>query len=84
MCLAIPGQLKEVTDESELMPMGRVDFGGISKEICLAYVPEAQIGDYLLVHVGFALSIVQEDEATRIFEAFDELEVRLELENKAT
>ena len=62
MCLAIPGRIVEV-NEDRLMRMGRVDFGGVTREVCLAYVPEAQIGDYVIVHVGFAISQLDEDEA---------------------
>ena len=62
MCLAIPGRIVEVTEDG-LMRMGRVDFGGVTREVCLAYVPEAQVGDYVIVHVGFAISQLDEDEA---------------------
>ncbi len=55
------------------MRRGKVDFSGVQKEICLAFTPEAAIGDYVLVHVGFALSVVDEDEAQRIFETLDEM-----------
>jgi hydrogenase expression/formation protein HypC len=57
-----------VTENEQGMAMGTVDFGGIRKEICLAYVPEAQVGDYVIVHVGFALSKVDEAEAQETFE----------------
>ena len=68
MCLGIPGKLIEVHQDSpEALPMGKVDFGGILKEICLAYTPEAQVGDYVLVHVGFAISRIDETEAQEIF-----------------
>lgn len=62
MCLAIPGRILEVTEDG-LMRMGRVDFGGVIREVCLAYVPEAQVGDYVVVHVGFAISQLDEDDA---------------------
>lgn len=62
MCLGIPGQIVDV-DEGGLMRMGKVDFGGVTREVCLAYVPEAQVGDYVIVHVGFAISQVDEAEA---------------------
>lgn len=74
MCLAIPGKLIEKNEDDPLMPIGRVAFGGISKEVNLAYTPEARTGDYLLVHVGFAISIVDEKEAGRVFELLEELE----------
>ncbi len=64
MCLGIPGKIVEITEtENELMPMGKVDFGGIIRETCLAYVPDAQIGDYVIVHTGFAISQLDEAEA---------------------
>jgi hydrogenase expression/formation protein HypC len=66
MCLGIPGKVLEVREQDGL-PMGKVEFGGIAKDICLAYTPEVQVGDYVLVHVGFALSRVDEQEAQEIF-----------------
>ena len=72
MCLAIPGKLVEVRRQDDL-PMGRVEFGGIRKEVCLAYTPEAQVGDYVLVHVGFAISRIDEAEAQEIFNYLDEI-----------
>lgn len=68
MCLAVPGKLVSVDDSPSLMRTGKVNFGGIFKEVNLAYVPEAKLGDYVLVHVGFALSIVDETEANQVFE----------------
>jgi hydrogenase expression/formation protein HypC len=62
VCLGIPGRVIE-TQEDGLMRMGKVDFGGITREVCLAYVPEASIGDYVIVHAGFAISQVDEVEA---------------------
>ena len=62
MCLGIPGRITEVT-ENPLLRMGTVDFGGVSREVCLAYVPEAEPGDYVIVHVGFAIGQLDEDEA---------------------
>ena len=67
MCLAIPGRILSA-EGVEFARTGRVDFGGIVKEINLAYVPEAEIGDYVLVHVGFAISVLDETEARRVFE----------------
>jgi len=66
MCLGVPGKLTEVYQAGDL-PMGKVSFSGILKEVCLAYTPEAQVGDYVLVHVGFALSRIDEQEAQEIF-----------------
>lgn len=62
MCLAVPGKIVAIQGDSELR-MARVDFGGVMREACLAYVPEAQIGDYVLVHVGFAIATVDEQAA---------------------
>lgn len=66
MCLGIPGRIVAVTDDG--IAMGEVDFEGIRKEVCLAYTPEAAVGDYVIVHVGFAISRVDEDEARRTLE----------------
>ncbi len=73
MCLAIPGQILSTTGDDPLLRMGRVSFGGIVKEISLAYTPEANVGDYVIVHVGFALSVVDEREAHRVFEYLREI-----------
>jgi hydrogenase expression/formation protein HypC len=72
MCLGIPGKVMEVRMEAGL-PMGRVDFGGVRKEACLAYVPEVKPGDYVIVHVGFAISQVDEEEALRTLELLDQM-----------
>jgi len=63
MCLAVPGKLISIAGDDPLTKTGRVSFGGVIKEVSLAYVPEVQIDDYVLVHVGFALSIVDQREA---------------------
>lgn len=68
MCLAVPGKILSLSGDDPILRVGRVDFGGIVKEICLAYVPEARIGDHVLVHVGFAITIIDEVEAARVFE----------------
>ena len=62
MCLGIPGKITEIYERNEFL-MGKIDFGGVVKEVCLAYVPEAKIGDYALIHVGFAISLMDEEEA---------------------
>ena len=67
MCLGIPGKVVEIRDDGPLR-MARVDFGGVRKEACLAYVPEVQLGDYVIVHVGFAISQLDEEEALRTLE----------------
>jgi len=72
MCLAVPGQIASITGD-DLIRMGRVDFGGVIKEVNLAYTPDAGVGDYVLVHVGFAISVIDEAEAGRIFAHLREL-----------
>ena len=67
MCLGIPGKVVEISDEGVLR-MARVDFGGVRKEACLAYLPEVVLGDYVIVHVGFAISRLDEEEAMRTLE----------------
>ncbi|HEY0283057.1 MAG TPA: HypC/HybG/HupF family hydrogenase formation chaperone [Rhizomicrobium sp.] len=71
--MAIPGRIVGVSDDDPVMRVGRVDFGGIVKEINLAYVPEARVGDHVLVHVGFALTVIDEAEADRLFEQLSEI-----------
>jgi hydrogenase expression/formation protein HypC len=66
MCLAIPGKVVETFDENEML-MGRVDFGGILKRVCLAHTPDVEPGQYVIVHVGFSLQILDEEEAHRVF-----------------
>jgi hydrogenase expression/formation protein HypC len=73
MCLAVPGKLISIQGE-DLNRTGKVSFGGVMKEVSLAYVPEAQIGDYVIVHVGFALSKVDEAEAERVFSYLEEMD----------
>ena len=80
MCLGIPGKLLAVHEQDGLM-MGKVEFGGITKDICLAYVPEAQVGDYVLVHVGFAISRIDEQEAQEIFSYIQQIEALSDLED---
>jgi hydrogenase expression/formation protein HypC len=79
MCLAIPGKVIEIRMQ-EGLHMARVQFGGVTREACLDYVPETQVGDYVLVHVGFAISRVDEEEARRTYEALAELDQLGELE----
>jgi len=80
MCLAVPGKITSITGDDPLTRTGKVDFGGILKEISLAYVPEAQVGDYAIVHVGFAISLVDQEEAEKVFEYLREMEELAELE----
>jgi hydrogenase expression/formation protein HypC len=86
MCLGVPGKIVEIYDSGGLQ-MGKIDFGGVTREACLAYVPEAKIGDYTVIHVGFALHIISEEEANESLEllrqlaeageedAFDEIQI---------
>ena len=73
MCLAIPGRITELISDEGLARVGKVNFSGIVKEINLSYVPEAVVGDYVIVHVGVAISRVDEQEALKVFEYLDEL-----------
>ncbi len=80
MCLGIPGKVTDIYG-SEGLPMGMVDFGGVRREVCLAYVAdEVEAGDYVVVHVGFAISKVDEEEARRTFKLLEELSELDELE----
>ncbi len=72
MCLAVPGKIIETSEENGL-PMGRVDFGGTVIPVCLAYVPEVKVGQYVIVHAGFALNVVDEDEAQKTLALWREL-----------
>jgi len=72
MCLGIPGKVVETYREHDVL-MGKIDFGGVLKRACLEHVPEVQLGDYVLVHVGFALSRIDEAEARRVFQLLEEL-----------
>jgi hydrogenase expression/formation protein HypC len=80
MCLAIPGKLIEIASDANGVRMGRANFGGIVKQVCLEYTPEVQMGDYVLVHVGFALSKVNEEEAARTYQLLEEMKQLGELE----
>ena len=72
MCLAVPGKIVDLAAAADpALRCAKVDFGGVRKEISLAFTPEAQVGDYVLVHVGFALSVVDEEEAQQIFRDLD-------------
>jgi len=84
MCLAIPGKIVSVSGEDPLERSGKIDFGGVLKEASLAYVPEAKVGDYVIVHVGFALSRVDEDEAKKVFEYLREMEELNDLKEPGT
>ena len=73
MCLAVPGRILSVTGDDPLTRSARVSFGGVVKEVNLSCVPEAKVGDYVVVHVGFALSIVDEEEAKQVFDYLDQM-----------
>jgi hydrogenase expression/formation protein HypC len=79
MCLAVPGKLLSIQGDKPPERTGRVSFGGIIKEVNLAYVPEARVGDYVIVHVGFALSTLDEQEAHRVFEYLQQMDDLAEL-----
>ena len=72
MCLAVPGKVVEIAGEGELR-MGKVDFAGVQRQACLAYVPECRVGDYVLVHVGFAISVIDEQAAEETLQALAEI-----------
>jgi hydrogenase expression/formation protein HypC len=77
MCLGVPGQIVEIQPDPLGMTMGKVSFGGITKQVCLAYTPEVEVGDYVVVHVGFAISKIDEEEAHQVFrylESMNELD----------
>ncbi len=73
MCLAVPGKILSIEPNAAGLTMGKVSFGGVGKEVCLAYVPEAQVGDYVIVHAGFALNKLDEQEAAEVFELLREI-----------
>lgn len=72
MCLAIPGKILDIYETNGLL-MGKIDFGGVTREACLTYVPEAKVGDYTIIHVGFALNLVDEKEALETLALLDEI-----------
>jgi hydrogenase expression/formation protein HypC len=80
MCLAIPGKLIEISEDAHGVKMGRANFGGIVKQVCLEYTPDVQTGDYVLVHVGFALSKVDEEQAAQTYKALEQLQQLGELD----
>ena len=80
MCLAIPGKLIDITEDANGVRMGRANFGGIVKQVCLEYTPEVIPGDYVLVHVGFALNKVDEEEAERTYKLLQEMDQLQELD----
>jgi len=77
MCLAIPGRIVDITDESSLSRSGRVSFGGVTRSVNLSTVPDAMVGDYVLVHAGLAISMVSPDEATKTIDYLSKLKLSL-------
>lgn len=73
MCLAVPGKITEIY-ETDGMKMGKIDFGGVIRETCLDFVPEAEIGDYTVIHVGFAISLLSEEEAQKTLDLLREID----------
>ncbi len=80
MCLGVPGQVTRIEDNALGMTMGTVNFAGITKEVCLAYIPDVKLGEYVIVHVGFAISRVSEEEAAYVFQALREMDELGELD----
>ncbi len=80
MCLAVPGMIVSIEEEQGLaLRRGKIDFAGARREVCLSFTPEASVGDYVLVHVGFAIGVVDEAEAQRIFRSLEEMQIAEEL-----
>ncbi|MBZ0203732.1 MAG: HypC/HybG/HupF family hydrogenase formation chaperone [Ignavibacteria bacterium] len=83
MCLAVPGKILSIVDSGDVLSrIGKVSFGGIVKDVNLAYTPEAKVDDYVIVHVGFALNTVDESEAVKVFEYLKAIDGLEELENE--
>ena len=72
MCLAVPGKILEIYETNGLL-MGKIDFGGVTREVCLSFVPEAKVGDYTIIHVGFALNLIDQKEAMETLALLDEI-----------
>jgi|SRR5436190_8516209 len=81
MCLAIPGKIIAIEEDAQGVRMGKTDFGGVMKQVCLEYTPEIKCGDYVLVHVGFALGKVDRSEAERTYQLLEEMNQLGELES---
>jgi hydrogenase expression/formation protein HypC len=80
MCLGVPGQVLSIDEDVLGMRMGKVSFAGITKRVCMAYTPEAEVGDFVVVHVGFAISRIDEGEASKVFEFLEEMDELGELD----
>lgn len=74
MCLAIPGKVVEIGHPEDALIMGKVSFSGLEKEVCLSYVPDVKIGDYVIVHVGFAISKLDEAQAREVFDYLEQID----------
>ncbi|NPV10460.1 MAG: HypC/HybG/HupF family hydrogenase formation chaperone [Ignavibacteria bacterium] len=73
MCLAVPGKVEEIYEGTDLIKMAKVNFGGVKKDVCVAWIPDLQVGDYVLVHVGFALNKIDEKEAMETLRILKEM-----------
>jgi hydrogenase expression/formation protein HypC len=80
MCLGVPGKVIDVYNDALGIAMGKISFSGIVKDVCLAYTPEAQPGEYVVVHAGFAISLVDEQEAMEVFKMLEQMDELAELE----
>ncbi|HET9494253.1 MAG TPA: HypC/HybG/HupF family hydrogenase formation chaperone [Chloroflexia bacterium] len=80
MCLGVPGKVLSIEHNGTGLPTGKVSFGGITKDVCLAYAPDARVGDYVIVHVGFAISRIDEEEARAVFSYLERMEELAELD----
>jgi hydrogenase expression/formation protein HypC len=81
MCLGVPGKVIKIEENPSGMTMGKVSFGGIIKDVCLAYTPDTQVGDYVIVHVGFAISKIDEKEAMEVFRFLQQMNELTELDS---
>jgi hydrogenase expression/formation protein HypC len=81
VCLGVPGKVTEILENPLGMTMGKVSFGGMIKEVCLAYLDDVKVGDYVLVHVGFALSRIDEEEAQEVFRILEKMGELADLRN---
>lgn len=84
MCLAVPGRILNITDDNLLTRRGKVSFGGIVREVNLAFVPEAEADDFVMVHVGFAISQIDESEANKVFEYLKNMDELSEIEETSS
>ncbi len=82
MCLGVPGKVVSIEENPLGITMGKVSFGGIVKEVCLAYVPDVKVGDYVVVHVGFAISKIDEEQAQAMFEFLEQVAAQGEVEDE--